>query len=106
MKMVPSGFRLLTPVVADVAVVSSEEDEVVSKVETNPDGEADPDLSQNHRRKRVDGADTRSMPRKTAQLPTRSATSAARSDTSDECADQQMKSQKKITREQEADPDL
>ena len=101
-----NGFCLPTPAVADVAVVSSEEEEVVSKVETNPDGEADPDLSRSHRQKRVDGADMRSMPRKTVQLPTRSATSVARSDTSDEHVDREMKSRKKTTREQEADPDL
>ena len=45
------GFRLPTPEVAVVVVDSSEMDEVINKVETNQDGEAD--LS--HHQKRVVG---------------------------------------------------
>ena len=103
MRMESSGFRLPRPEAADVAVDSSEVDEVNNKVKTNPDGEADQDLSRSHHQKRVVGVDTQNMPGRTAQHPRRNATSVEWSDTSDESADLRMPIQGKRTRE-EADP--
>jgi hypothetical protein len=54
----------------------------------------------------VGGVDSRSMPRKTALLQTKIATSVARLDTTDVSADQQTRSRRKKTREEEAVPDL
>jgi hypothetical protein len=45
------------------------------------------------------------MPRKTALLQTKNATSVARLATTDVSADQRMKSRRKKTREEEAVPD-
>ena len=104
MRMESSGFRLPRPEAADVAVDSSEVDEVNNKVETNPNGEADQDLSRsNPHQKRVVGVDTQNTPGRTAQHPRRNATSVEWSDTSDESADLRTPIQGKKTKG-EADP--
>ena len=105
MKMESIGFRLPKPEAVDVAVDSSEVEEVVIKVETNPDGEADQDLSRSHHQKRVVGVDTKNMPGRTVRHPRENATSVEWSDTSVESADRQTKSQRKKTR-REVDPSL